>query len=280
MASVVADADTDPFEKIPPEIQLEIAGYLPTSDFYNLRLASRAMCTILDSQRFWRTRFEIRSDRGFLSYLRELQHGKKSGNKGLRLLYHCTNLTNLCAELVDRRTIWAYCRWLTDMTTITSISNSSPSSSKCKSRVDTANGDWKEVGGHLRWDPELPFPYHGRYITVDREEGIHIPPNLTKIVVSVLKEIDLTYITGIKLISDDEVLGIGYEVPGNLATKDVESLRGFEVAVGEDGIHALRPIIPSEPSSSWIGETREACITRRLVLEHKADAMNARFDVC
>ncbi|KAL1966615.1 hypothetical protein VTN77DRAFT_4026 [Rasamsonia byssochlamydoides] len=67
----IAKNEDDFFGRLPPEIREEIAAYLPTADFYNLRYVSRMMAAIFSSQAFWATRFEVDGDRGFLSYLKK-----------------------------------------------------------------------------------------------------------------------------------------------------------------------------------------------------------------
>ncbi|KAJ5735100.1 uncharacterized protein N7483_000225 [Penicillium malachiteum] len=62
-------SDLDPFLLLSPELRLGIAQYLPTVNFLNLRLSSKAMVLIFDRQDFWKTRFCLYGDRGFLDFL-------------------------------------------------------------------------------------------------------------------------------------------------------------------------------------------------------------------
>ncbi|CAG8410519.1 unnamed protein product [Penicillium salamii] len=55
----------DAFNLFPMEIRLEIAAYLSTTDFLQLRLISRAMASVFSLQSFWKTRFRINGERGF-----------------------------------------------------------------------------------------------------------------------------------------------------------------------------------------------------------------------
>lgn len=75
------------FERIPLEIRLEIATYLSTVDFLNLRFCLRAMADIFEDQAFWKTRFFIHGDRGYLAFLTEdIQRARD-----WRLTYRCTH---------------------------------------------------------------------------------------------------------------------------------------------------------------------------------------------
>ncbi|KAL4994601.1 hypothetical protein BDV10DRAFT_176498 [Aspergillus recurvatus] len=58
----------DSFVQLPLEIRQEILLLLPIHDFSNLRLASRAMCTIFYDSHFWRSRFSQAGARWFISY--------------------------------------------------------------------------------------------------------------------------------------------------------------------------------------------------------------------
>lgn len=112
--------EDDFFGRLPPEIREEIAAYLPTADFYNLRYVSRMISAIFSSQAFWATRFEVNGDRGFLSYLKARRRGGKAPRRNWQRPCHCTNETNICDGLENKKRIWAWNRWLKDTTTMTS----------------------------------------------------------------------------------------------------------------------------------------------------------------
>jgi hypothetical protein len=79
-ASSNVSIGADCFSLLAMEIRLGIADYLSTVDFLRLRSASRAMAPVFELQSFWKTRFRINSDRGFLSCLAEgpLDHKRKN----------------------------------------------------------------------------------------------------------------------------------------------------------------------------------------------------------
>lgn len=79
-------SETDCFSLLPLEIRLQIATTLDTVDFFNLRLASRSMSLIFEIQSFWKSRFQIDKDRGFIAYLIQNLHESCDW----RVLYHNT----------------------------------------------------------------------------------------------------------------------------------------------------------------------------------------------
>jgi len=59
------------FHLLPLEIRFEIVCLLPTIEYLNLRLASKAMVHIFYSQKYWKSRFLIHRKRRYLNYLLE-----------------------------------------------------------------------------------------------------------------------------------------------------------------------------------------------------------------
>jgi hypothetical protein len=90
----------DCFDNLPVEIRLQIATYLPTVDFLSLRQSSRAMVVVFEFQSFWKSRFSVNGDRGFLNCL--VTDPKKYESRDWRLIYRCT-------EKIDcfREHLWA-----------------------------------------------------------------------------------------------------------------------------------------------------------------------------
>jgi hypothetical protein len=133
---------TDCFRLLPLEIREDIAAYLPTSEILNLRYVSRTMAAIFTSHTFWKTRFHVNGERGFLSYLIKNQKSKRFPRRiDWRLLYHCTNEIKVGGiEFQNRKRIWHINRWLRDTTS--TIRRDSLNISL----EDTGNKlDWKEV---------------------------------------------------------------------------------------------------------------------------------------
>lgn len=77
--------EADCFFLLPIELRLMIAQYLSTAEFLTLRLSSKAMTDLFDCEQFWRTRFLVNGERGYLSSL------TGSGYRDWRLLYRCSD---------------------------------------------------------------------------------------------------------------------------------------------------------------------------------------------
>lgn len=91
----------DCFGRLPIEIRLEIAAYLSTADFLGLRLVSRAMVPVFSLQSFWRTRFRVNGDRGFLNCLTD-DRGKQKNWRSIYIVQQELNkhisTSGLCVD--------------------------------------------------------------------------------------------------------------------------------------------------------------------------------------
>ncbi|PWY78338.1 hypothetical protein BO70DRAFT_397576 [Aspergillus heteromorphus CBS 117.55] len=76
---------SDLFRCLPLEIIEATGALLPTHDALKSRLVSRSLGVLFHSLRFWKTRFDINAERGFLNYF--LREGQAID---WRLLYHST----------------------------------------------------------------------------------------------------------------------------------------------------------------------------------------------
>lgn len=86
-----------------------------------------------------------------------------------------------------------------------------------------------------------------------------------------------TYISGIELFFADRpsvILGHGSE-EGHIF--DTNTLRGFNVAFSNVGIHAMQVFAGSSPSA-WAGESDDADNVKRLILD-QVDILGSSFDV-
>lgn len=282
---------SDPFGDLPAEIRLEIAECLQGVDFYNIRLASRSMSALFFNQSFWKSRFEIESDRGFISCLTD----EENKGQNWQLLYHCSNASHRSPYLNFRKEVWDRARWLRDICVMTAEPGSS---NMCRESLDKNSWDWREVQAQVHCDEDLPIPCVS-YARVTWKQGTYISESLTKISVSLIGRKDIlyrerfitekdacykdsiTYVTGLKFISDDKSTSLGYSFSGSWVVYEVKQFKGFEVAISMKGIHALRIIANDDYSSPlpWVGNPHEVVVTNRLVLQHKVDALEAGFDV-
>ncbi|GKZ38028.1 hypothetical protein AbraIFM66950_009942 [Aspergillus brasiliensis] len=105
----------DPFQRLPLEIIEVIAVLLPTRDVLNLRQVSRGAAPIFGSLAFWKTRFDLNAERGFLwPVVRNLRTTEKGHGFDWRLLYHCTCHLNCSYWFRLELKSWEALRWLRD----------------------------------------------------------------------------------------------------------------------------------------------------------------------
>lgn len=263
----------DIFAQFPMEVRQEMAQHLSGIDFCNIRLASRSMSYLFFSQAFWRTRFGADGDRGFLCCLDD----GKNKSHDWQLLYHCSNASNRSGMLDDRKQIWERARWLRNICLLTVTSDPSEMSFQ---DLDEAEWDCKEVQALLPCDKDLPFPPEPLYVNVLRKQGVYLPGFAVTVHISFIRQRDITFVTGLKFVSGGKSTSMGYAFPGSWIMYETKQFKGFQVALSEKGIHALRIIAVDYPCPlSWVGSTHKASITNRLVLQEKVDALEASFDV-
>ncbi|KAL7651701.1 hypothetical protein M752DRAFT_267092 [Aspergillus phoenicis ATCC 13157] len=105
----------DNFERLPLEIIEMIAVLLPTRDVLHLRQVSRGAAPIFGSMAFWKTRFDLNAEHGFLwPIVRDLIDTEKGHGFDWRLLYHCTCHLNCSHWFRLELRSWEALRWLRD----------------------------------------------------------------------------------------------------------------------------------------------------------------------
>lgn len=107
----------DPFIKFPPELCLYVLRELSSKDYYSLRLASRSMEEFFFSPTFWKTRFELDSDCGFVDLKREI-HGYNAQSDGLRAIYRGVRRRGAPARWKWKRRVLSCCRQIREESTL------------------------------------------------------------------------------------------------------------------------------------------------------------------
>ena len=270
------------FERIPLEIRLEIAAYLPTVDFLNLRLCSRAMADIFEEQTFWKTRFFIHGDRGYLAFLTE---GIQCA-EDWRLIYRCTHkFLKPNTELRARRQHWRQNRWLRNACIMTRGQN------LLLSRVDI---EWQKAASGMNCGRNTMRSINHK---CQRCYGKHSPLTqsvpfsraVVGLAISLLPDLrsdaDLgeTFIAGLELIypSDTPNTVLGYRLPGNQIMIDLQErpLRGFQLIIEKGGVRAILPLFSA---NDWIGKPfvgfNGSCSLVRISTDNEILALSADFD--
>lgn len=261
-----------PFDMLPQEILEMIASLLRTSDFLPLRLVCRRMAALFHSQQFWRSRFLLNGERGYLNdFMKEQQRlvGHSRQETDWRRVYYKTKTKSVPDDcdnnnnLINRRMrLWQRMEWFKDMYTMIRPSNTRMSK---KDKVFANNLSWITVGGDLRCD-EIGSSMRPRikhkHTYFEKTVVIHEP--VFGLRVSVLREGDVTYITGIELVTEGMTTKntlLGHKIIDKQIIFDIkpQHLRGFRISAGEGGVHALAilsgpPMTYERPHmSSWIG---------------------------
>ncbi|KAJ5725163.1 uncharacterized protein N7483_006520 [Penicillium malachiteum] len=276
-------SNTDCFSRLPLELRLMVACLLPTSDMLHLTLASRAMAPIFRIESFWKSRFELSMERGYLRFLRRENFTK------WMMAYHCSKRPARSNEPRRRMTDqWIRYEWARDQYFI------SPDLAPSTTSTDRSTSlDWKIVkdvnyqatGMNQRWIIHSAKPIRSREsrtqtITVDTSA------DMLGLAVFVYSEGIWTTITGFELIYGPGKPNVkfGYQLPERQVTIDLKgkSLRGFEVKAGTGCIRAIRPIILHTPEAAyqWIGNPRShRCWSFRLVVGGRVAALTGEFSV-
>ncbi|GAT20678.1 F-box domain protein [Aspergillus luchuensis] len=105
----------DLFQRLPLELIEMIAVLLPTRDVLHLRQVSRGVAPVFSSSAFWKTRFDLNAERGFLwPVVRDLIDTAKGNGFDWRLLYHCTCHLTCSQWFRSELKSWEALRWLRD----------------------------------------------------------------------------------------------------------------------------------------------------------------------
>lgn len=264
-------------DRIPLEVCEIIAADLSTRDVLNLRYVSRAMSLLFASPHFWRTRFDLNNERGFLFYRVKdfLLEGKELD---WQLLYHCTNTIQCCHSFKFVIRSWERIRWLRDVTLAKSLGQ---------------GGDYSS----LYFAGRALQHYHNTCYKGQHTERLNISQTHSKIAVSAVRDgmYNRVYVTGMEFIYEDgcppvrigyttpgaeevyekdlspqaedcrfsasctllkahrhEYLSWAYSYPGVKVILDAKSLRGFHVGFGLDGIYMVS-LIRDSGCSQYVG---------------------------
>ena len=261
----------DCFSTLPWEILEAIAINLPTGDALVLRRASRAFLPVLSSQIFWASRFHPGHEREYVF---------EKWNKEQRdwiSLYRRTSYAHSPPGLKNRRRVWGLIRKLIILLSLRLDDYwalpPTPSS------VDGLK--WIEVAGDIKrttGSGHCEYFYEG--CRLFQKQCAPIPCDLSKIAFSIVVAGDVTYLTGMRLItSGDEDILLGYIAEGNETSVEVTVVKGFVLAMGPRGIRAIQVIGVDQHTSKWVGCPTESPVTERLAGCESISALEVGFDV-
>ncbi len=262
----------DCFSRLSWEILEAIAINLSTDDALGMRRISKAFLPLLSSGVFWSSRFEASGDRRFI-----FEKRKSRDTTDWLNLYRLTSNAHSSPGLLNRRRIWDLIRPLLDMTSLR------PAEVLKTAYVDQQSAYliWTKVAGDMRDNASDRHP-------VGFNEGCplfgthvaYLPKDLSKISFSISSVGSVSYVAGIRLIAKKGPdMCLGFVSKGKEAIHEVTTLRGFVLAAGSRGIHALQVINEVASPSEWVGCSNNSPITERLARFDSIAALEVGFDV-
>lgn len=248
------------------------------------------MVPVFDHQVFWKSRFRINGDRGYLNCLVENPQDHES--KDWRLIYKVTaKIQRIDRHLWELRRRWLNNLWLRKCCSMTrapdeEIFGDTDISFPRKSHRKECHNKSCFNGHCMKDDYEnlgriLPGEYFDFAQTIGLESAI------ISLAVSVLREGGNTYITGFEFIrADTQTPNVifGYRLPGDQVIIDIRGteLRGFTIVKCRRGFHAIRPILnTAKPIGSWIGQPRGCSVSEHsdIKLWREIRVLRGKFDV-
>lgn len=258
----------DKLSTLPLEILEIIASYLPTHDALCLRLTSKAFSPLTSSQTFWASRFEPEHERGFLF---EAQDSKLTGNWSA--LYHITNDKSLSLGLKNRKRVWSLSRGVRSLLRLR-LTNDATSPLPYSPLSDSA---WTVVNAKIHDGPIWRF---NRGAPIMQTHLRSVPQVFSKIIFSTVNIGDIFYVSGMRFVSTEGSSHcFGYVSPETSVALEVESVKGFILAMGSMGLHALQVISNDDSVSKWIGSPLDSPITKRLACIGSVGFLKIGIDV-
>jgi hypothetical protein len=235
----------DCFSRLPWEILEAIAVKVPTEDALGLRRFSQAFLRLLFSATFWASRFKASADRGFI-----FEMWKSRDVTDWMSLYRLTGRTYGPSGLQNRRRIWDLARPLKDIASLRLADGLKTTSLDEK----FAYLRWSKVAGDIMDEVAYAPSNFNEGCRIFGTHVAHIPKYLSKIGFSISSYANVTYIAGVRLITErGPDICLGFVSEGKEVIKEVTALRGLILAVGSRGIHALQVVSQDASLSEWVG---------------------------
>lgn len=194
------------------------------------------MAPLFESQQFWRTRFLLHGERGYLNFLTEEGYGE------WRLLYRCTRSTIVWPiKLNDWRKQWLTNENIRDKYMMTEEADPTLTDGKVHLEISNKSLYWDRAPkpcSHYLHGPRyidclLPLPISRLYGIrccicglqgyFTKSHTILVSRPILKIAISVLVEDEHTFITGFDLIHGSDIPNtpFSYRIPGKQVTLDL-----------------------------------------------------------
>ncbi|KAH9906634.1 hypothetical protein F4778DRAFT_722782 [Xylariomycetidae sp. FL2044] len=261
---------------LPEEIRTRIAMYLTTIDVLSLRRASMSFWFIFHTQQFWASRFMNGAER---SWLFEAQEFEKS--RDWRSLYRLTNnaRTESSDSINNRKRVWALSQRIIDVLSLTLVPLST---TRLETDICEAGSECVEAGGRIQeMQPDKPQVHFYEACRIFHKQRVQLESlgRLSRVGLSFLRLGDASFLAGLRLlpVSGDSVQ-LGYLAPFEDFV-DIQILRGFNLAIGSRGIHAIQ-FHTDRGTLPWHGDLHASPRTLRLGGKAPIKFLEFSFDAC
>ncbi|KAJ5618731.1 hypothetical protein N7528_006842 [Penicillium herquei] len=258
------------------------------------------MAPLLDCEQFWRTRFLLHGERGYLHFL------TKDNYQDWRLLYRCTRSSVVWPiKLHDWRQQWLTNENIRDSYLMIEEASTTLEDGKPQSTEFDASLEWEkspkscahDLHNFRNIDPLISQSVStmtyticslcGRSAFRSKSHIISIPAQIFAITFSSLVQDERTLITGFGLIHGFGVAStaFGYRIPGKQTTVYLrgQTFKGFEIKFDLDGIQALRVITDVNDLlyDGWAGqhEGPHSIVTTRVISDNPIVAISGESQV-
>ncbi|KAK2805761.1 hypothetical protein FQN50_006037 [Emmonsiellopsis sp. PD_5] len=258
--------ENDCFAKLPWELLEAISINLLVPDVLSLVRASKSFRPILTSQTFWASRFEPGRDRDFVF---EKRNSKEA--RDWKALYQLTSRASSQPGLKNRRRIWELIR----ASAPSLRSNLDEKMESSGLNIGISDSEWYEAAGEVQPEEirDRPAVFYSGCMLFQKQKAI-IPYGLSRIAFSTRGNC----VTGIRLISKDTDVAFGYINRGDESFLEVVSICGLVLAIGSQGVQAVRVLDNSGDASRWYGNPKDAPVTERLTGFEAITALGVGID--
>lgn len=277
---------SDPFEMLPVELLHFILFELSSPEVVALKQSSRVFQRLPLPDTFWRSRFLLGREFDYIYEALEYFENRQ-GQWGA--IFQRLRDMRKSPGLMNRRRIWGLAQILDDLVE-TRLENHACSGATVRSYFEPAaaeemNPIWSEAHRCLR-------PFNQCFSAGCRDlyvRSMLVPPNASKIYVSVVDILDKAYVSGLRF---EEPTGtiqqIGYVRPGNEtplpwnAHSDPRQATGFHLALDQHGVRGLCIVSGENMLSGWAGQHEDIPKRRLVVLpcrENGITELKGGFDV-